>query len=92
MSSADWMDRNFDERVELMVPIRDPVIHRQILEQIMVANLADTRQTWHLQADGSYIRDTGRDGFCAQTWFLQAPGLSGLGSREVEAVFPPGRA
>ena len=91
MSSADWMDRNFDDRVELMVPMRDPLIHRQILEQIMVANLADTRQTWHLHADGSYRRDSEQDGFCAQSWFMQAPGLSGLGSRAAEATFPPGR-
>ena len=75
----------------LMVPIKDPLIHRQILEQIMVANLSDTRQSWHLGPDGTYTRDATRDGFCAQSWFMDAPGLSSLGSRETDAVFPPRR-
>ena len=88
LASADWMHRNFDDRVELMVPMREALIRRQILEQIMVANLLDTRQSWHLESDGRYVRDGDREGFCAQSWFMKAPGLSGLGSLAADADFP----
>ncbi|MHB8479751.1 MAG: polyphosphate kinase 1 [Vulcanimicrobiaceae bacterium] len=56
LSSADWMGRNLDRRVELAVPVLDPMLAETIASSILSVTLADNCKSRELQADGTYVR------------------------------------
>ncbi|MDX5358120.1 MAG: RNA degradosome polyphosphate kinase [Rhodobacterales bacterium] len=83
ISSADWMGRNLNRRVETLVEAVNPTVKAQIESQIMAANLADEAQSWLLGPDGRYVRQLDApDGklFSCHRFFMENPSLSGRGS------------
>jgi polyphosphate kinase len=83
ISSADWMGRNLNRRVETLVEIKNPTVKAQIVSQIMAANMADIAQSWVMAADGSFTRapiEEGTFAFNCHRFFMENPSLSGRGS------------
>jgi polyphosphate kinase len=89
ISSADWMGRNLNRRVETLVECTNATVKAQIVGQIMAANLADVAQSWVLQPDGSFRRaelETLENPFSCHRFFMENPSLSGRGSAGAKDV------
>jgi len=74
ISSADWMPRNFDWRVEVLVPILEESVHAKLMDEIMTFNMKDTEQSWLLDRDGEYSRvESGGQRFNLHERFMAPP-------------------
>ena len=83
ISSADWMGRNLNRRVETLIEIENPTVKAQITSQVMAANMADIAQSWVMAPDGSFTRaevEEGSFAFNCHRFFMENPSLSGRGS------------
>ena len=72
MGSADWMPRNLDKRVEILFPVEDASIMKEI-RHILDIQLADNVKAQILQPDGTYVKidKRGKNLVCAQEYFCE---------------------
>lgn len=56
LSSADWMNRNMNRRVELGWQVTEPALRQRIIDECLISYLLDDRDAWVLKEDGSYQR------------------------------------
>jgi len=83
ISSADWMGRNLNRRVETLVEITNSTVKSQIVGQVMAANLHDVAQSWVMAPDGTFSREEmpeGQFAFNCHRFFMENPSLSGRGT------------
>ncbi|MCP4818542.1 MAG: RNA degradosome polyphosphate kinase, partial [Shimia sp.] len=83
ISSADWMGRNLNRRIETLVEVKNNTVKAQIVSQVMAANLADVAQSWVMKPDGTFDRlpvPEGAFAFNCHRFFMENPSLSGRGS------------
>jgi polyphosphate kinase len=90
LSSADWMPRNLYERVEVMFPVKDPMLRNRIMHEILSAYLADSVKARVLRKDGAYLpawragrkRKAPVPGFSAQDFLIAVA----EGKQTIEAI------
>ena len=80
--SADLMPRNLDERAELLVPVENSRVKSIIVDGILHANIKDNIQSWMLDSENNYERTHTKDGFCSQSFFMEADNPAILGAFE----------
>ena len=81
IASADIMPRNLYHRVEAFIPLENKTVRGQVLDQVLPALINDTKNTWQLNKNGEYSKKQNKDKtFCAHTYFMKNPSLSGQGS------------
>ena len=77
LSSADWMPRNFQRRIEVMFPVEDPLLRERLYEEILGAALKDNSKARHLRADGSYTTPDAQGEVRSQLVLLEAARRAG---------------
>ena len=77
------MERNLDERAEILVPVESEKIREEMIDGILHANIKDERQSWVLDRDNNYLRRAADEGFSAQSFFMEQedPAILGHFSR-----------
>ncbi len=92
LSSADWMPRNFNTRVEVMFPVEAPELKARLVDEVLGLALQDTARARRLQADGRYVRaEAGPDAVRCQQALVEAADRHGprpAALRPVPALVP----
>ncbi len=88
LASADWMPRNLYERVEVMFPVKDPMLRDRIRHEILDAYLSDTLKARVLRRDGSYVRAWQAAGKrkASGSWLQRSRFFAGRGGRKIGSV------